>query len=204
MLRYSTLNNSKDLDAIIELQKSNLADFLPQEQLSEGCLFMSYTPEQLQAFNQYTPGVIVKDDNVLVAYLLAIPANAKQVLPEFSKILNLFIENNYEDVENLNENNCLLIGQVCIRKDYRGLGILEECYSIYQKMFVNKYQFAIAATAKVNARSIKAHQRLGFKQLSDYTDATGKEFTLLIWDMKDSFQKKAEQYLIEQEQEELV
>ena len=78
--------------------------------------------------------------------------------------------------------NYLVVGQVCVDKDYRGKGILEKCYEKYKYIFKDKYDFAITEIASKNLRSINAHRRIGFHEIHKYTSPDMEEWSIVAWD----------------------
>ena len=80
--------------------------------------------------------------------------------------------------------NYMLIGQVCIDKNYRGQGIFDNCYSVYRKYYCDKYDFAITEIASTNFRSRKAHKRIGFEELHSYLSPDKTEWIVVIWGWK--------------------
>ena len=78
--------------------------------------------------------------------------------------------------------NYLVVGQVCVDKDYRGRRILDECYAAYRNIFSKSYDFAITEIDCRNLRSIKAHKRIGFTELHTYASTDKKEWSVVIWD----------------------
>jgi hypothetical protein len=70
--------------------------------------------------------------------------------------------------------NFYLMGQVCIRKEYRGKGLFSAMYREHKKRYRNKYEFLLTEIITSNKRSIKAHQKIGFKEIHSYHDSMGE------------------------------
>ena len=77
---------------------------------------------------------------------------------------------------------CIGVGQVCVDKAWRGQGILDHCYATYREQYRNKYDFAITEIAGGNLRSLKAHRRIGFKEINKYVSPDKTEWIVVLWD----------------------
>jgi hypothetical protein len=78
--------------------------------------------------------------------------------------------------------NYIVVGQVCIAKEYRGVGIFDGMYKEYKNLLSKKYDFALTEIDTTNLRSINAHKRIGFELLHNYTSTDGKNWDIIIWD----------------------
>ena len=74
-----------------------------------------------------------------------------------------------------------MVGQVCIDKAWRGLGVLDHCYAAYKEHYRSKYDFAITEIASRNVRSLKAHKRIGFKEINTYV-SDNTNWSVVLWD----------------------
>jgi L-amino acid N-acyltransferase YncA len=84
----------------------------------------------------------------------------------------------------ISEYRYLVVGQVCVAKEFRGKGVLNLCYQAYKKQFESKYDFAITEIAQKNIRSMKAHERIGFKTIHQYRESNGMDWNIVVWDWK--------------------
>ena len=50
--------------------------------------------------------------------------------------------------------------------------------------YSNKYDFAITEIAATNLRSLKAHRRIGFKEINTYLSPDKTEWVVVLWDWK--------------------
>jgi L-amino acid N-acyltransferase YncA len=184
MMEYTVSVSEKDLKEILELQKENLAPNLsPTEIKTQGFLTLAHSYEQLKKLNDFEKHVIVKDNDRVIAYLLAMTNRSKFDLPLLIPMFNIFNEIPYRD-KTVSDYNYIVVGQACIQKNYRGQGILENCYSNFKNRFINKYDFAITEIASLNLRSLNAHSRIGFREIHRYTDPFNTEWAIVIWDWK--------------------
>ena len=76
-----------------------------------------------------------------------------------------------------------LMGQVCIRRDYRGKGVFEMLYREHKQTYSSQYDLLVTEISTSNHRSLKAHQKTGFKNIHTYEDAMD-EWTVVAWDWR--------------------
>jgi len=170
-----------DLLQIINLQKDNLSNGLSNvEKNNQGFVTVSHSLKDLLKMQQYEQNVILKDKDKIVGYLLAMTKNSKLDLPILIPMFEIFDEI-YIQSKKISEYNYLVVGQVCIEKSYRGMGLLDKMYTYYKNVFQNKYDFAITEISTENKRSIKAHQGIGFEEIYRYTDANLIQWSIVLW-----------------------
>jgi GNAT superfamily N-acetyltransferase len=179
-LIYTNSKSEKDLQGILELQKNNLPVNLSKEEITaQGFVTVIHSLSDLKNMNDIEQHVICKDGEKIIGYLLAMTVESQADLPvlipmfeEFNKIFYLG--------KSVSEYKYIVIGQVCIDKDYRGQGILDKCYETYKNCFKNKYDFAITEISSRNLRSIQAHKRIGFSEIHKYTSPDLEEWSVII------------------------
>jgi ribosomal protein S18 acetylase RimI-like enzyme len=180
-LVYTTAASDKDLQGIIELQRDNLPVNLTHDIiLKEGFVTVVHNLHDLQEMNAVEQHVICKGNEKIIAYLLAMTAAAQHDIPVLIPMFNLFRTILYHG-KPVADHNYIVVGQVCVDKNYRGQGILDKCYDTYRNRFENKYDFAITEIATRNTRSIKAHQRIGFTEIYRYTSPDSEEWSIVVW-----------------------
>ena len=82
--------------------------------------------------------------------------------------------------KSISEYNYVVVGQVCVDKNYREMGILDKCYSEYKLHLKDKYDFAITEISSRNSRSIKAHKRIGFSEIYKYASQDQEEWSVVV------------------------
>lgn len=180
-LIYTTSKSDEDINGIIELQRSNLPINLTDEEIiSQGFVTVIHSVEELKKMNDIEQHIICKDKQKIVAYLLAMTAEFKNVIPVLVPMFEIF-ENVLYKGSPVSSYNYIVVGQVCVDKEYRGKGILDKCYDEYKNCFKNKYDFAITEIATRNLRSLHAHKRIGFSEVHRYTSANMEEWSIVIW-----------------------
>ncbi len=180
-LKYTTTNTASDLRSILTLQKKNLPQALSREEIIEqGFVTVDHSYQQLDSLNSHEKHVICKDGDDVVAYLLAMTIASRNDIPVLIPMFEKFNELQL-DGRPLYSYKYIVVGQVCVDKVYRGKGILDHCYAFYKKTFQGKYDIAITEIANRNTRSLRAHFRIGFKELNRFFGPDGEEWVIVYW-----------------------
>ena len=184
MITYTTSTTETELSEILQLQKVNLPKNLTEsEMLSQGFVTVSHSFDDLKKLNNYEQHLIIKDNNKVVGYLLAMTQHSKQDIPVLIPMFEMFDKILYKE-KLISAYHYIVVGQVCIAKDYRGQGLLNESYAAYKNNFKEKYDFAITEIATNNTRSINAHKKAGFFEIQRFYDTNHIEWSIVIWDWK--------------------
>jgi len=182
MITYSTSTSASDLQGILSLQQQNLAVNLPPDEvLSQGFVTVTHRLEDLSRMNDIEAHVIAKDGEQVIGYLLAMTVQSKADFPVLIPMFELFERIQFRK-KPVADYHYLVVGQVCVDKNYRGQGILDQCYEAYKNRFKDKYDFAITEIAIKNQRSIKAHNRIGFREIHRYNAPDGVEWSVVVWE----------------------
>lgn len=180
MIIYTSSKNDKDLSGILNLQRNNLAGNLQQEEIqSQGFVTVLHSMEDLQKMNAIEQHIIAKDNDTVVAYLLAMTEKSKFDIPVLVPMFELFETIQYKN-KTLSEYNYMVVGQVCVDKKYRGQGVLDKCYDLYINKFRTRYDFAVTEIATSNQRSLNAHKRIGFRTIQEYVAPKGETWAIVL------------------------
>jgi len=184
MITYTTSETDKELSEIIDLQKHNLPQSLTKSEIqSQGFVTVSHTLEDLKQLNSYEQHLIIKDEDKIVGYLLAMTKHSKHDIPILLPMFEIFDSIQHKG-KLISEYKYIVVGQVCIQKNHRGQGLLDHSYAAYRSHFKDKYDFAITEIATSNTRSINAHKRIGFVEIYRYSDNKNTEWSIVIWDWR--------------------
>jgi len=179
-LDYTTSKSDKDLLGILELQRKNhSANLLAEEISTQGFITVIHSIENLRNLNDIQPHIICKHNGNVIAYLLTMTARSKNEIPVLVPMFKLFETLIFKE-KPISEYNYIVVGQVCVDKNYRGMGILDKCYSEYKLHLKNKYDFAITEISIRNPRSITAHKRIGFSEIYKYASPNQEEWSVVV------------------------
>ena len=180
MIVYTTSQNDNDLTGILSLQRLNLAMNLDKKEIeSQGFVTVLHRLVDLQKMNAIEQHIIAKDNDTVVAYLLAMTEKSKSDIPVLVPMFELFESIQYKN-KLLSQYNYMVVGQVCVDKRYRGQGVLDKCYDLYVKTFRPRYDFAVTEIATSNQRSLNAHKRIGFKTIHEYVAPDGEKWAIVV------------------------
>jgi GNAT superfamily N-acetyltransferase len=182
MISYTTANSKSDLEGILKLQKSNLPRSLNSDEIqSQGFVTVDHTYDLLKKLNDHEKHVIAKDLDKVIGYVLAMTKQSKFDIPVLFPMFDVFDTVLYKE-KRIPEYNYILVGQVCVDKEYRGQGIFDNCYTAYREFYKDKYHFAITEIANTNTRSLNAHKRIGFQEIYSYSGPDKTEWIIVLWD----------------------
>ena len=184
MITYTTSDTSSDLEGILGLQKSNLRKGLTAHEIeSQGFVTVDHTYEILEDLNKHERHIIAKDKSKVIGYVLAMTKHSKFDIPILLPMFQEFDKTFYKE-KFISDYNYIIVGQVCVDKNYRGKGIFDNCYNSYMNHYRGKYDFAITEIASTNLRSLNAHKRIGFEEVHSYFGPDNTEWIIVIWDWK--------------------
>ncbi|MBK9729974.1 MAG: GNAT family N-acetyltransferase [Chitinophagaceae bacterium] len=177
---------SKDsqVEEILQLQQSNLAQFLNEKEISEqGFVTVQHEPDVLKTMNHQSPSIIATFNQKVVGYALVMPKNFRNSVPVLEPMFRIIDSLSYKSLP-LSSYNYFIMGQVCIQKNFRGQGVFDQLYAKLRDSLSNRYQLLITEVANRNQRSINAHLRVGLKTIHRYTDSDGENWELMVWDWR--------------------
>lgn len=184
MIQLTTAKTDQDIKGILNLQQKNLKAFLSKQEIeSQGFVTVEHDFELMQKLNNSEPHIIAKDGETVVGYVLSMTKNAKfdiTILYPMFEIFNSTIFNG----QLISDYNYIVVGQVCIDKAYRGTGLFKQCYQYFKEYHEDKYDLAITEIANINLRSLNAHKKIGFTELTTYMDLSNTEWVVVLWDWK--------------------
>jgi GNAT superfamily N-acetyltransferase len=182
-MQATIVTSTSELEQILELQRANLVSGLPDsEKREQGFVTVVHTLELLQAMHQEAPSIIMKDEGKVVAYALTMLPACRDLIPElvpmFSNMDNLTWQG-----KPLNEYSFYVMGQICVDKAYRGRGLFDVLYQKHKEVYSPDHDLMVTEIATRNTRSMRAHERVGFKTINIYRDELD-EWAVVVWDWK--------------------
>ncbi len=90
----------------------------------------------------------------------------------------------------LTEQPYYLMGQICVADGYRGQGLFDRMYAHHHTVYGDQYQLLITDISARNARSLRAHERVGFWPLVRFREPdANEEWVVVVWDWNDNHKK---------------
>ena len=183
MIEIVHVSSDAELDGIRLLQRENLRKLIGETEASkEGFLTAEYSMETLQQMHQFQPSIIAKDGDTIAGYVIITTKNSYGQHPLLDSLFDSIDALNYNDTP-LKDVNYILVGQLCVGKAYRGIGLVQKMYNYYQQSLSNEYQYLITDVAQENPRSIKAHLKTGF-EIIHTIEYGGIGWDIVLWDWR--------------------
>jgi L-amino acid N-acyltransferase YncA len=79
--------------------------------------------------------------------------------------------------------NYVVVGQLCVAKEYRGMGLVQKIYNHFRDCLKESYDFCATDVAQANARSLNAHKKTGFEVAGTLTYG-GIPWDIVVWKWK--------------------
>lgn len=175
MITYKRVSSDEQLQQILAIQKRALkANVSVEEQEKEGYITVPHTFTLLKTMNNASPHILAMDGDRVAAYALVMPRS-------FQKLMPILIPMFETGDRLLPGRNYLAMGQICIDKPYRGQGVFQGLYEFYKSELSHTYDCLFTEVATSNIRSLKAHQKVGFKILETQT-TDGTTWEMINWD----------------------
>jgi ribosomal protein S18 acetylase RimI-like enzyme len=181
MLNPSLVKTVDELNQILHLQQQNLPKNISDEELkSQGFVTFQHDLKILRQFHQLAPSVIVKDDDHVVAYALTVVNEARYIFPPMESMFVLLERLQWKE-HPFHHYRFYEMGQICVSKDYRGKGVVEMLYHEHKKSYSHLYDLLVTKVSTKNHRSLRAHQKVGFKTITIDRDERD-EWAVIVWD----------------------
>ena len=180
-IEIDVANSPQYLLQILELQAKNHVSTISAEvKQKEGFVTVKHNIELLTAMNQEARQIIARDGDQVIAYALVMLKSFQNLIPVLVPMFNMFQKIPYKG-KPVSEYSYYVMGQICVAEGYRVLGIVDKLYAKHKEVYSNKFDCLITEVSTSNIRSMKAHERVGFKTIHTFTDATD-EWNILLWD----------------------
>ena len=183
MVEITTVTHPFELEGILALQKTNLKSQISEQEANvQGFVTAQYDLDLLNTMHKESPSIIAKVANKVVGYALV---TTKNVMPHHPLLCDLFtvLEKMEYNDSSLSLVNYIVVGQLCVAKDYRGMGLVKKMYGHFRETLAHQFQCCITDVARNNPRSLQAHLKTGFTIIN--TLPYGEtEWDIVLWDWK--------------------
>ena len=174
-------DTKEELVQILTLQDENHLDNIPiDNRNSNGFVTVRHDIELLLKMNKNARQIIAIDNDVLVGYALVMLKDFSKMIPVLVPMFKMFEKLEYKS-KRLSDYSYYVMGQICIKESHRGLGIFEKLYLKHKEIYSNQFDICLTEVSTSNIRSMKAHEKVGFKIIHSFEDKTDK-WNILLWD----------------------
>ncbi|MEY3322664.1 MAG: hypothetical protein RLZZ417_2247 [Bacteroidota bacterium] len=170
-----------EIEGVKALQEENrITNISKEEKEKEGFVTASYSIELLKKMHDFEPTIIACQGNKVVGYAMV---TVNELYGEHDLLDGLFDAIKQMDYKNrpLREAKVILVGQLCVAKPFRGQGLVPKMYQYFKECLIDKYDYCITDISEVNIRSIKAHEKCGFKIIHTL-EYEGVKWHIVLWD----------------------
>jgi len=181
MLTIKRVTDFAELEGIRKLQEENLRKYLSDEVAAkEGFVTAEYSIEFLKLMHESCASIIAKDNGELVGYALVSVKSIGHHHPLLAELFNAIETLHYKN-KLLKECNYVVVGQLCVAKNYRGIGLAQQMYQQFKNALAEEFDYCITDVASNNQRSLKAHIKTGF-EIIDSVNYGGIGWDIVLWD----------------------
>ncbi|WP_297705487.1 GNAT family N-acetyltransferase [uncultured Eudoraea sp.] len=172
-IQIGRVQSRLEMEQILSLQRENSPNVLSMKEMEqEGYVTVTHTLDLLERMNKVCPHIIAKENDKVIGYALCMHpkfGNEIDILKPMFKEINSVLPPGEK---------YLVMGQVCIQKEYRKMGIFQNLYKKMQVVNKTNYNCIITEVDALNKRSLNAHFAVGFIELKTY-NSNGRKWHIL-------------------------
>lgn len=168
------------LEEILRLQKENHIALISSDNKSDGFVTVIHDLPVLQLMNSLNKQVIALENGQVIGYALVMPKELKDSIPILVPMFDMFEVIPFKGRQ-LSTWNYYVMGQVCIAQSHRGKGIFEQLYLKHKETYSKQYDLCITEVSTSNPRSMRAHEKVGFRTIHTFEDKSD-QWNILTWD----------------------
>ncbi|TPX73916.1 hypothetical protein CcCBS67573_g04815 [Chytriomyces confervae] len=191
MIHTKLATTPSELEQIRALMLANMKQNL--ENLDQGFLSVEYSMQDLIQFNETTPAIIAvapsgsdASSSVVVGYALAADMHAALAHHLLKEATQEVYDRCSFNGKPIRDSKFVVMGQVCVAKECRGQGVLQQLYSLFLSTYKERgYDLVETEVSKANERSLKAHVKTGWVVVDSLT-VEGGEWHVIALDLKSS------------------
>jgi GNAT superfamily N-acetyltransferase len=174
-------DGDSDLDGVLALQRANLRTRIsPAQALQHGFVTVEHTRDILEQMHALGPSVVARSGGEVVGYALTMTAECRPLLPVLEPMFARCEELSYGG-RRLVECGFYVMGQICVAEAQRGRGVFDALYEGHRTHFQGRYELLVTEISARNGRSLRAHARVGFRELIRFRDETD-DWVIVGWD----------------------
>ena len=138
---YKFSETDEELKQILQLQAQNHKDSVDEDtKAKQGFVTVKHSFSEIKALNNIEKHTILKVDNQVEAYVLAMTKKSKNLIPILEPMFKIFDEIFYKN-KKISDYNYMVCGQVCVGEKVRGKGVFDEIYQFYRENLEKDYRF---------------------------------------------------------------
>lgn len=162
-ITYYRASITEELNQVLKLQEDNLPKKLSiSEKEKEGFLTVHHTFDILKQMNDACAHILAKHNDEVIGYALCMTKAFKAKIPVLIPMFN--------EIESVisKDTKYIIMGQICVSKDYRKQGVFRGLYEFMSKSLKSEFNVIITEVDTKNTRSLNAHKAIGFENMKTY------------------------------------
>lgn len=181
MITYSPSDQERHLQQIMNLQKENLPKNISVEEArKEGFVTVDHDMATLRDMNTPFFHSTAWEGDTLAGYALVMETRFRHRIPVLFPMFEILDKIPWRG-KLLKEWRYFTMGQVCVAKPYRGKGVFKGLYHDMRDRLSLHFDLVVTEISSRNPRSIRAHEKVGFDNIHEYTDPDGKHWVVVGW-----------------------
>jgi ribosomal protein S18 acetylase RimI-like enzyme len=170
------VESDRDLEGVLALQRASRAP------TQDGFVTVEHTLDILRAMHALAPSVVARDPHGAIAgYAIVMPRESRALLPILAPMFAMIERLPPAALSAKPDPRWYVMGQIAVAPAHRGSGVFDALYAEHRARYRERFDLVITEVATRNTRSMRAHQRVGFRTVTTYRDATD-EWALIAWD----------------------
>lgn len=181
MFTYGPSNQNTHLQQIMALQKVNLPKNISQNEAREqGFVTVDHDMATLRDMNTPYFHSAAWAGETLAGYALVMETRFRHRIPVLVPMFEILDGIPWHG-KPLKDWKYFVMGQVCVAKPYRGQGVFSGLFQDMRNRLSNDFDLVVTEISIRNPRSIRAHEKVGFKNIHEYTDPDGEHWVVVGW-----------------------
>ena len=182
-VNVTRVSSPTEIIGIRDLQLLNLKQNITSEEaIDQGFLTAAYSIEYLLQMNSASPSIIAKYGDKVVGYALVATKDIRNGHDLVEGLFDAIDRCEYKG-ELLRDVNYVVVGQLCVAKEFRGQDLVQKLYGHFRDCLSNEFTYLITDIAEANTRSLRAHQKSGFQVIHQMRYG-GIGWNIVLWDWK--------------------
>ncbi|UII23619.1 GNAT family N-acetyltransferase [Fulvivirga ligni] len=172
--------SENDLEGILQLQQDNHVQNISADiKNKEGFVTVKHSLEDLKQMNSKAKQIIAVYDGKVVAYALVMVPEFSKLIPVLTPMFDTFDTIDLDGIK-LSQYKYYVMGQICVAQDFRGMGLVSAMYTKHKEVYSGAYDIILTEVSSSNPRSMRAHEKIGFKTIHTFRDVTD-EWYIIGW-----------------------
>jgi ribosomal protein S18 acetylase RimI-like enzyme len=179
MINVTRAIGMEDILQMKALQWANLKQNITDEEArTQGFLTATYSEEYFKEMHDAEPAIVAKDGDKVVGYALVATQEVRKGHDLVEGLFNSIDECMYDGVL-LSAQKYVVVGQLCVAKEYRGMKLVDRMYQHFAESMYPVYQYVVTDVDVDNTRSLRAHERSGFEVIGTL-EYGGKKWNIVL------------------------